>query len=133
MENLHIAATNESPEIDFRYSEHRLAIRGESYPENAMAFYAPIRASLQGYLDGLPAGARFEVDVALRYFNSSSTKLIRLLVGMLNAAAEAGRTAVVRWHHDPEDDMMAEFGLDLKEEFRALGFACVESADALAA
>lgn len=132
MENLLIAATNESPAIDFRYSEHRLSIRGESYPENAMAFYSPIRASLQNYLDHLPAGTRVEIDVALRYFNSSSTKIIRLLVGMLNSAAEAGKTIAARWHHDPEDDMMAEFGLDLKEEFRALGLDCVESAEALA-
>lgn len=130
MENLHIAATNESPEIDFRYSENRLSIRGESYPENAMAFYSPIRASLQNYLEATPGG--IEVDVALRYFNSSSTKIIRMLIGMLNAAAEAGKSAVVRWHHDPEDDMMAEFGLDLKEEFRALSLDCVESAEALA-
>lgn len=131
MENLHIAATNESPEIDFRYSENRLSIRGESYPENAMAFYSPIRASLQNYLDTATGG--IEVDVALRYFNSSSTKIIRMLIAMLNTAAEAGKSAVVRWHHDPEDDMMAEFGLDLKEEFRALSLDCVESAEALAA
>lgn len=131
MENLHIAATNESPEIDFRYSENRLSIRGESYPENAMAFYSPIRASLQNYLDSANGG--IEVDVALRYFNSSSTKIIRMLIAMLNAAAEAGKSAVVRWHHDPEDDMMAEFGLDLKEEFRALSLDCVESAEALPA
>lgn len=131
MENLHIAATNESPEIDFRYAENRLSIRGESYPENAMAFYSPVRASLQNYLEATSGG--IEVDVALRYFNSSSTKIIRMLIGMLNAAAEAGKSVVVRWHHDPEDDMMAEFGLDLKEEFRALSLECVDSAEALAA
>lgn len=131
MENLHIAATNESPEIDFRYAENRLSIRGESYPENAMAFYSPIRASLQNYLEAATGG--IEVDVALRYFNSSSTKIIRMLIGMLNAAAEAGKSVVVRWHHDPEDDMMAEFGLDLKEEFRALNLDCIDSAEALAA
>lgn len=131
MENLLIAATNESPEIDFRYAENRLSIRGESYPENAMAFYSPVRASLQNYLEATSGG--IEVDVALRYFNSSSTKIIRMLIGMLNAAAEAGKSIVVRWHHDPEDDMMAEFGLDLKEEFRALSLECVDSVEALAA
>lgn len=133
MDNLRIEATNESPEIDFRYSEHRLVIKGESYPENAMAFYAPIRASLQGYLDRIPAGTQVEAEVALRYFNSSSTKLIRMLIGMLNSAAEAGKSMVVKWYHDPEDDMMAEFGQDLREEFDALKLHCIESADAVPA
>lgn len=50
MENLYIPATNETPEINFNFSEHKLHMSGESYPENAMAFYAPVRASLQNYL-----------------------------------------------------------------------------------
>ncbi len=119
MENLRIAPTNESPEIFFDYATHRLAIRGESYPENAMSFYAPVRASLADYLAVPAPGKAVEVTCSLRYFNSSSTKLLRALVSMLNAVT-ATRPVILRWFHDAEDDMMMEFGMDLRDEFRSM-------------
>ncbi len=128
MKDLHIPPSNETPEVDFRYSEHRLVIRGESYPENAVSFYAPIRNSLQDYLASLGPGDKVTVAIALRYFNSSSTKLIRALVAMLNAAALAGRQVVLDWYHDEDDDMMLEFGLDLQEEHSALTYNAVVTA-----
>jgi hypothetical protein len=41
MEPLFIAASPTSPEVDFRFEQHTLSIKGESYPENAAAFYGP--------------------------------------------------------------------------------------------
>ena len=133
MQDLYIPASNETPEVHFDFSAHRLALRGESYPENAMAFYAPVRASLAGYLERVPAGGAIDVEIALRYFNSSSTKLIRALVAMLNAAAAAGRRVRLAWHHDADDDMMIEFGADLREEHDAIEFRTVAAAAACAA
>lgn len=133
MQALYIPASNETPEIHFDYASHKLAIRGESYPENAMSFYAPVRASLQSYLEAAHGGAPIRVEIALRYFNSASTKLIRALVAMLNATAVAGRKVVLDWHHDAEDDMMIEFGQDLSEEHNAIEFRAVAQAEACAA
>lgn len=120
MQELYIAPTNETPEIRFDFGSHRLEMRGESYPENAMAFYAPLRASLADYLPQVPDGQTVEANFALSYFNSSSTKLIRSLLAMMHDAANKGTRTVVRWHHDPEDDMMMEFGNDLRDEFRMM-------------
>ena len=55
MENLFIAATATSPEIDFRFDQQWLSLRGESYPENAAAFYAPIIEQLNAWLDASTA------------------------------------------------------------------------------
>lgn len=120
METLYIPPTNETPEVNFCFTTHRLEMRGESYPENAMAFYAPIRAHLADYLPRVPSGQKVQADFSLSYFNSSSTKLIRALFAMLHDAAGQGIQTRVHWHHDPEDDMMMEFGRDLKEEFTML-------------
>jgi hypothetical protein len=120
MQDLYIAPTAETPEVKFMYSEHRLSIQGESYPENAMAFYAPLRAGLQGYLAQLPEHTRAEMHFSLKYFNSSSTKLLRSLISLLNDTARAGKNITAHWYHDPEDDMMMEFGADLQDEFGAL-------------
>lgn len=121
MEQIHIPATSETPEVTLCFASHSLCMRGESYPENAMAFYGPIRAHLADFLPAVPQGRQLTADFALSYFNSSSTKLIRALFSMMNeASSEKGLPAVINWYHDPEDDMMSDFGKDLKEEFVSL-------------
>lgn len=127
MENLHIPATKETPEVRLDVASMSFHLSGESYPENAMAFYAPVRASLQSFLEAPGAGSGVQAHFSLRYFNSSSTKLIRALVGMLQQKASNGMRVIAHWYHDPDDDMMAEFGMDLKEEFDALEFNLVAS------
>ncbi|HTH94000.1 MAG TPA: DUF1987 domain-containing protein [Rhodocyclaceae bacterium] len=119
MQDLIIPATAETPAIHFSAGSRTLRIQGESYPENAMTFYAPIRNWLQSYLlqDG---DDLIEVHFSLKYFNSSSTKLLRSLIALLDDAARAGKHIATYWYHDPEDDMMLEFGQDLHDEFGAL-------------
>ena len=122
MENLYIAATADSPEIDFRFDTHELALKGESYPENAAAFYGGIIKRLREYLGTLPNAATITVNVALVYFNSSSTKMLFGLFDALNAAAESGHWVILNWHHDSEDDTIQEFGFELRDDFPALEF-----------
>lgn len=123
----HLSPTKETPEILIDQENLRFSMSGESYPENAMTFYGPVRNHLATLLT-LPSVAThgLEAHFSLRYFNSSSTKLIRALVGMLQRRAEGGSKIVVLWQHDPEDDMMAEFGEDLRDEFSAIDFHLIE-------
>lgn len=122
MENLYLAATADTPEVDFRFDAHSLSLTGESYPENAAAFYGPILKQLQSYLVTCSEGDTITVDVALVYFNSSSTKMLFSFYGALNGAAELGVRVVLNWHRDPEDDTIAEFGEELRDDFTALDF-----------
>jgi len=121
MENLYIAPTPSSPEVDFKFDAHTLSLRGESYPENAAAFYGDIIARLREYLAG-QEGATIEVNIALAYFNSSSTKMLFNLIESMNNAAEAGNRIVLHWFHDEEDDTILEFGQELSEDFPAIEF-----------
>ncbi|MGF6740781.1 DUF1987 domain-containing protein [Paraburkholderia atlantica] len=122
MENLHIPATTTSPEVDFRFDQHTLSIKGESYPENAAAFYAPIIEQMRKYL-AANAGAEITIDVALTYFNSSSTKMLFSIFDALDQAAESGSRVSMNWYRDEEDETIAEFGEELKADFRAIEFA----------
>ena len=79
-----------------------------------------MRAGLQSYLIQLSDQTPVEMHFSLKYFNSSSTKLLRSLISLLNDAALAGKKITAHWYHDPEDDMMMEFGEDLQDEFGAL-------------
>lgn len=122
MENLYIAPTPSSPQVDFRFDTHTLGLRGESYPENAAAFYGEIIARLKDYLAG-QSGSRIEVNIALAYFNSSSTKMLFNLIAALADAVAAGNRVALNWYHDEEDDTILEFGQELSEDFPAIDFA----------
>jgi hypothetical protein len=121
MDNLHIAATTTSPEVDFRFDQHTLLIKGESYPENAAAFYAPVIERLRTYL-AENAGAVITIDVALTYFNSSSTKMLFSIFDALDQAAQSGTRVLMNWYRDEEDETIAEFGEELKADFGGIEF-----------
>jgi ABC-type amino acid transport substrate-binding protein len=121
MDNLHIAATSTSPEIDFQFDRNVLTFRGESYPENAAAFYAPVIERLRAYLAGC-SDAVITVEVTLTYFNSSSTKMLFSVFDALDQAASSGNRVVVRWFRDAEDETILEFGEELQADFTAIEF-----------
>lgn len=121
MDNLFIAATATSPEVDFRFDQHLLTLKGESYPENAAAFYLPIIQQLRAYLAGCQ-GQRITTDIALSYFNSSSTKMLFSLFDALDEAAQNGTPVCMNWYHDAEDETIFEFGEELQADFQAIQF-----------
>jgi ABC-type amino acid transport substrate-binding protein len=121
MDNFYIAATKTSPEIDFRFDQNALSIKGESYPENAAAFFAPVIDNMRAYLAG-KTDAVITIDVALTYFNSSSTKMLFSIFDALDESAQAGNRVVMNWYRDEEDETIAEFGEELKADFSAIEF-----------
>lgn len=121
MDNLYIAATTTSPEVDFQFNQNMLTFRGESYPENAAAFYAPIIEQLRAYLAACH-DATITVEVTLTYFNSSSTKMLFSVFDALDQAASAGNQVLVRWFRDAEDETILEFGEELQADFTAIQF-----------
>jgi len=122
MDNLFIAASPSSPEVDFRFDERRLSLKGESYPENAAQFWGDIIAALRSFLNEDTDAAAVTVNVALAYFNSSSTKMLFSLFGALNDKAKTGTEVVLNWYHDEDDDTIFEFGQELMEDFPDLSF-----------
>lgn len=121
MDNLYIEATATSPEIDFRFDQNLLSMKGESYPENAAAFYAPIVEQLRGFL-AAQSDATITTHIALAYFNSSSTKMLFSIFDALDQCAQAGNRVEVNWYHDEEDETIFEFGEELKADFTAIVF-----------
>ena len=120
MQNVYIDATSTSPEVAFNFSENLLLLRGESYPENASAFFGPIIEALRGYLEQTTDQV-IEVIIELTYFNSSSTKVLFNIFDLLNTAAE-NNTVNLHWRYDEDDDTILEFGDDLHEDFPAINY-----------
>ncbi len=127
MDRIQIAATDRSPEVDFDFSSGHLSLRGESYPEDAAAFFGPLLQALRADLaDGSRTPIVFEVGLA--YFNSSSAKALMNLFMPLEDAAEEGRAVTVRWLFAEGDETIEEAGEDFAADFAHARFEMVKEA-----
>lgn len=129
MDNVHLAGTPCTPSVDFYFDTHRLSLSGESYPENAAAFYRPLIDKVQDYLTNLAIHSniarspdQIEVHISLSYFNSSSTKMLFSLLNVLHLAAQETLPIALHWYYDSEDDIAQEFGEELHVDFPSLIF-----------
>jgi hypothetical protein len=121
MDNLFIEATPSSPEVDFRFDAHELWLKGESYPENASAFYSPILEQVRRYL-AATANTPIVFNMQLAYINSSSTKVLFTMIGLFNESARGGNHVTLNWYHDVDDDTLYEFGQEIRQDNPAIGF-----------
>lgn len=128
MDKLIIEATRSSPAMVFDAETGRLQMRGESYPENAAAFYAPVFAWLKEFLAERDPAMTVQVDLEILYLNSSSTKVMLNFLDLLEQAAQDGAPVVVNWRYDPDNETILECGQDLSEELETLTFNLVEHA-----
>ncbi|MFZ4792311.1 MAG: DUF1987 domain-containing protein [Candidatus Competibacteraceae bacterium] len=126
MDSLVIEASRSSPTIRFNAGTRCLSVSGESYPENAAAFYAPVFAWLKTFLARLEPGAAVQVDLEVLYLNSSSTKVMLNFLDLIEQAAQDGAQVTVNWRYDPDNETILECGQDFSEELQALTFNLVE-------
>lgn len=128
MENLKIEATKSTPAIHFDAQNHLLEIAGESYPENAAKFYGPIFNWLEAFLPALNPKQQLIVNINVTYFNSSSSKALMNILGLLEEAQQAGKSIRVHWYYDPDNDIALECGEEFMEDCPFLDFQllCLE-------
>jgi len=119
MDSFHVAATDLTPEVRMIPSQGLLTMRGESYPEHVLSFYAPILEKIKAVLDTGKL-ALLRVEMHITYYNSASAKAFHRIFQMLNQAAEGGIVIDLHWQFDEEDDMARDLGKDIKEDFPAI-------------
>ncbi|NKN34047.1 DUF1987 domain-containing protein [Marichromatium bheemlicum] len=131
LETLYRAPTERSPLLEFDFTNRRLRIEGESYPEDAAAFYGPVIQALETFLAAAVAApdATVRFELRMSYFNSSSAKALMNIFQRLEAAAATGVGVHIRWHYHVEDDTMQEFGEDFSEDFAHAVFELCEFDD----
>lgn len=111
MSIIQMEATASTPQILFDPNRALLEMTGESYPENALAFYDPLIDALQAYLK--KPGTALTIELRLSYMNTSSIKSLIDILDLAEEAHLAGKTIKVFWYHDSEDDR----SLEVAEEF----------------
>ncbi len=121
MEKITREATDRTPAVVFDFEAGKLSFEGESYPEDASAFYGPLHNALSEFLKTNDA-VETVFDIKLAYFNSSSAKVLMNLFSLLEDAAESGKKASVNWYYSEDDDTMQEFGEDFASDMEHLSF-----------
>lgn len=126
MDSLLITASKSTPEVRFDAITNLLEIKGESYPENASKFYAPIFDWLAAYLGQVAPETQVVVNMEIIYFNSSSSKALMNIFDLLAQAAAAGRRVVVNWRYHPQNESALECGEEFSEDVEGVVFNLVE-------
>ncbi|MCJ2129367.1 DUF1987 domain-containing protein [Methylobacterium sp. E-045] len=129
MDRIQIPATPRSPEVDFDFAAGRFRLSGESYPEDAAAFFGPLLHALRTHL-AASSSDPIVFEVALVYFNSSSAKGLMNLFMPLEDAAGEGRGVTIRWVYAEGDETIAEAGEDFASDFSHARFDLVETSRA---
>jgi len=122
--NLNIAPTKSSPEITLDADAGLLRIRGESFPENASKFYAPVIEWIAEYFVEA-AGRKTVFEIEIVYFNSSTSKVLMNLLDLADYAAGEGKDVSVHWICDEENETAIECGEEFKEDLTHVPFAIV--------
>lgn len=125
MDPILLPARERSPLVDFRFDEHRLSLAGESYPEDAAAFYGPVVKALVEYCRTVPE-EEIVFTVALTYFNTSSAKVLMNIFHLLEHHGQAGARIHLIWNHHKDDEMMMEFGADFSRDLQHVKFTLHE-------
>ena len=100
-----------TPEVEFDADAGVMRLAGESHPEDAASFYAPLIL----WLDALTAGPprALALELRLTYFNAASRpQLLALLRGLRRWAAR-GAEVRATWHIAPGDEDMVDVAGDL--------------------
>lgn len=126
MERISIPGSERTPQVDFDFDQGRLTLNGESYPEDAAAFFGPLHQAIASALaTGESRPLIFEI--ALTYFNSSSAKALMNMFMLLEDAAASGPDVTVRWLYMPGDETIQEAGEDFAADFAHARFELVET------
>jgi len=115
VENLYIpgqAGSFPTPTADFDASNGVLAITGESHPEDAATFYAPLILWLETFTAGPPR--RVSLELRLTFFSNTTRSQLLALLRRLSAFAGRGAEVRATWQVDPDDDDMVDTVADFE-------------------
>lgn len=124
MEKFDIAATARTPRLSFDPATGVFVLEGESYPEDTKKFYDAPLSNVYSYLEtDTETNALFTFK--LKYFNSSSAKVLMDLFLAIEEASARGNTVKIEWHYASDDDNMQELGEEFAEELEKAEFSMV--------
>lgn len=109
MESLIINQTTQTPRIAFDAEAGNGEIVGVSFPEHANDFYACVYEWVDQFF-AEDATRALHVVFNLNYFNTATTKEIRLLMKHLDKHYTEEKSVRITWFHEEGDEDMEDIG-----------------------
>jgi hypothetical protein len=122
--NFEIQASPRTPYLMLNAESHLIVLAGESYPEDTRKFYDVPMSTVHKYLE-IDHPENVVCQFKLKYFNSSSAKVLLDLFMAIETAAERGNKLTIEWHYADDDDNMRELGEEFSEELSQAEFKLV--------
>jgi hypothetical protein len=115
MNNLTIARTKYTMEVNFDKDAGILEMSGSSYPENALDFFGPIIEWIRNYISRV--NKPLVLNIRLNYLNTSSTKCILDIFEILEQYYKNDGSVKINWYYAEDDEDIRETGDELAEDF----------------
>jgi len=108
MEELAIMGSPKTPAVRSDSNQGLLEITGRSNPENTIEVFKPIVNWVEEYV--LNPGENTTINIQLEHFNTSSSKSLIGILKRLEALKKEGRSIVINWYYDADDEDILEAG-----------------------
>ncbi len=116
MDSLHIKITDSTPEIYLDKKGNKFEISGRSLPEEAMAFYQPVKEWIKNYTQ--EPNTETEFIFKLEYINSASVRALNDILSILESLYLRGFNVVIKWKYSHEDNEIKETGEEFAEIYK---------------
>ncbi len=117
MKNFALEGSLTTPSVNLNPEEGLIEIKGKSIPEDTIDFYQPLYDWLDEYSQNPQKDTT--VNLAMEYFNTSSSKEFLKLLRMLEDLHTEGKSnVVVKWFHESDDEEMMDMGHGLQSDSR---------------
>ena len=123
MYRLELEKTGSTPYILIDEEKGYMHCQGECFHENVTEFFQDITGWLKSFLES--DFEQFVFDCELKYFNSSTAKLLLNMFLMMENAAKNGKNVTVNWIAAADSEINIECGEDFAAEVRELNFHIV--------
>ncbi|WP_302055095.1 biofilm regulation phosphoprotein SiaC [Halomonas sp. 3H] len=112
--DLDIPGSQSTPAIQSSWQAGRLAMQGDSYPENSYELFDQVIDWVRRYLK--EEARPLHLSLALVYLNTSSVKAMMDIFDLLEEAHGEGREVSVEWRYDPRNERIAELADEFRED-----------------
>ncbi|MFG6175687.1 biofilm regulation phosphoprotein SiaC [Halomonas sp. THAF12] len=112
--DLNLSGSPSTPAIQSDWQSGRLAMQGDSYPENSYELFSQVIEWVEAFLE--QESRPLTLVLELVYLNTSSVKAMMDIFDLLEEAHEGGRVVGVEWRYDPRNERIAELAEEFKED-----------------
>jgi hypothetical protein len=129
MSVLEIPAKEAAPYIRFDEENRSLQIKGKSYDDDVVMLFTMLRNKIKAFGNNDPE--KLDVNIYLKYFNTSSSKCLFDLLMDLKELEENGVNLNVTWNYVEGDEEMGEEIEDFRDSLD-MDFEIIPLADDIA-